>query len=90
MSQEKDDLMREAMGKFLEELSENKNVIKDIKYTEDFQTEVLVRIDFLYATFNPKKVDEVLAEFKDESGNFKSEILEEKNWNVILKSLDNI
>lgn len=90
MSQEKDDLMREAMGKFLEELSENKNVIKDIKYTEDFQTEVLVRIDFLYATFNPKKVDEVVAEFKDESGNFKSEILEEKNWNAILKSLDNI
>ena len=90
MSQEKDDLMKEAMGKFLEELSENKNVIKDIKYTEDFQTEVLVRIDFLYATFNPKKVDEVVAEFKDESGNFKSEILEEKNWNVILKSLDNI
>jgi hypothetical protein len=90
MSQEKDDLMKEAMGKFLEELSENKNVIKDIKYTEDFQTEVLVRIDFLHSSFNPERVDEVVAEFKDEAGNFKREILEEKNWNDILKRLDNI
>jgi hypothetical protein len=90
MSQEKDDLMKEAMGKFLEELSENNNVVRDIKYTEDFQTEIMVRIDFLYTNFNQETVDSVVAEFKDESGNFRKEILEDGNWNAILEKLDNI
>lgn len=90
MSQEKEDLMREAMGKFLDELSQNENVVNDVKYTEDFQTEVLVRIDFLHSNFNPEKVDSLVSQFKDESGNFRKEILEEKNWNAILQSLDNI
>lgn len=90
MSNEKDNLMKEAMGKFLDELSENNNVIRDIKYTEDFQTEIMVRIDFLYSSFDPEAVDQVVSEFKDGSGNFKREILEEKNWNAILEKLDNI
>jgi hypothetical protein len=51
---------------------------------------VLVRFDFLHSSFNPDRVDEVVADFKDEVGNFKREILEEKNWNDILKRLDNI
>jgi len=90
MSNEKDNLMKEAMGKFLDELSENNNVIRDIKYTEDFQTEIMVRIDFLYSSFDSEAVDQVVSEFKDGSGNFKREILEEKNWNAILEKLDNI
>lgn len=90
MSQEKDDLMKEAMEKFLVELSENENMVNNVKYTEDFQTEILVRIDFLYSNFGQETVDHVVSEFKDDSGNFRSEILQEKNWNAILQRLSNI
>jgi len=90
MNQERDELMKEAMEKFLSELSENQNVVNKVKYTEDFQTEVMVRIDFLHSSFNPEVVNEVVSEFKDEEGNFRKEILEEKNWNSILERLGNI
>jgi hypothetical protein len=79
--------MQEAMNNFVARISENDGVINGAKYKQDVDLEIQIRINYLEDTFGKEKTENEISKYRDTSGNFVSEIIDERVWNVIVSNL---
>ena len=79
--------MQEAMNNFVARISENDGVINGAKYKQDVDLEIQMRINYLEDTFGKEKTENEISKYRDTSGNFVSEIIDERVWNVIVSNL---
>ena len=79
--------MLEAMNNFVARISENDGVINGAKYKQDVDLEIQIRINYLEDTFGKEKTENEISKYRDTSGNFVSEIIDERVWNVIVSNL---
>jgi hypothetical protein len=79
--------MQEAMNNFVARISENDGVINGAKYKQDVDLEIQIRINYLEDTFGKEKTENEISKYIDTSGNFVSEIIDERVWNVIVSNL---
>jgi hypothetical protein len=79
--------MQEAMNNFVARISENDGVINGAKYKQDVDLEIQIRINYLEDTFGKEKTENEISKYRDTSGNFVIEIIDERVWNVIVSNL---
>jgi len=79
--------MQEAMNNFVARISENDGAINGAKYKQDVDLEIQIRINYLEDTFGKEKTENEISKYRDTSGNFVSEIIDERVWNVIVSNL---
>jgi hypothetical protein len=85
--EEKEELMRAAMKEFHDKLSESDGLVNGIKYKQDLDLEIQIRIDYLNDEFDSELVEKEMAKYKDQAGNFIEDIGDERVWNTILSNL---
>jgi hypothetical protein len=85
--EEKEELMRAAMKEFHDKLSESDGLVNGIKYKQDLDLEIQIRIDYLNDEFDAELVEREMTKYKDQTGNFIEDIGDERVWNTILSNL---
>jgi hypothetical protein len=85
--EEKEELMRAAMKEFHDKLSESDGLVNGIKYKQDLNLEIQIRIDYLNDEFDAELVEREMTKYKDQIGNFIEDIGDERVWNTILSNL---
>jgi hypothetical protein len=85
--EEKEELMRAAMKEFHDKLSESDGLVNGIKYKQDLNLEIQIRIDYLNDEFDAELVEREMTKYKDQTGNFIEDIGDERVWNTILSNL---
>jgi hypothetical protein len=85
--EEKEELMRAAMKEFHDKLSESDGLVNGIKYKQDLDLEIQIRIDYLNDEFDSELVEKEMSKYKDQAGNFIEDIGDERVWNTILSNL---
>jgi hypothetical protein len=85
--EEKEELMRAAMKEFHDKLSESDGLVNGIKYKQDLDLEIQIRIDYLNDEFDADLVEREMTKYKDQTGNFIEDIGDERVWNTILSNL---
>ena len=85
--EEKEELMRAAMKEFHDKLSESDGLVNGIKYKQDLDLEIQIRIDYLNDEFDAELVEMEMTKYKDQTGNFIEDIGDERVWNTILSNL---
>lgn len=85
---EKDELMRTAMAEFNSKLEESGGVMNGVKYKQDLDIEIQIRIDYLKDLFDKDEVDLEISKYKNSEGIFIEDIVDERIWNSIVSNLE--
>jgi len=84
----KEEMMKAAMEDFVAKISENDGLVNGIKYKQDLDLEIQIRIDYLNEKYGEKRVTEEIRKHRDADGNFVDEIVSEEFWNLVTSNLD--
>lgn len=84
----KEEMMKAAMEDFAAKISENDGLVNGIKYKQDLDLEIQIRIDYLNEKYGEENVSKELEKHKDADGNFVVEVTDERLWNLIMSNLD--
>lgn len=82
--------MQESMSSFDSTLKENSGSIKGVKYSQDTEIEVAVRVLYLKDEFGEEKFSKFVEKFGESYDLKDSSILENSKWNEILGHFKNI
>ncbi len=85
---ETDELMRTAMAEFNSKLEESGGVMNGVKYKQDLDIEIQIRIDYLKDLFDKDEVDLEISKYKNSEGIFIEDIVDERIWNSIVSNLE--
>lgn len=81
-------MMRKAMEEFNSNVSENGGVVNGIKYTQDLDLELQIRIDYLKDEFGQEETEVEISKYKNPDGSFIEGFhSNEEVWDSILTNL---
>ena len=81
-------MMWKAMEEFNSNVSENGGVVNGIKYTQDLDLELQIRIDYLKEEFGQEETEVEISKYKNPDGSFIDGFhSNEEVWDSILTNL---
>jgi len=84
----KEEIMRMAMDEFDSKVAEDGGLVNGIKYSQDLDMEIQIRIDYLKDVFGEEATEKEIAKYKDTEGKWIDDIISESVWNTIISNLE--
>jgi len=84
----KEEMMRMAMNEFDAKVAGEGGLVNGIKYAQDLEMEIQIRIDYLKDTFGEEATEKEISKYKDTEGKWIDDIISELVWSTIVSNLE--